>query len=300
MFRRLAVATVLLVCAPLLAGCGLTGDNGGRPTVVAAFYPLQYIAQRIVGDHARVVSLAQPGIEPHDLQLTVRQTAIVSGAEVGFFESGFQPAVDQVMAQDSPRHRVDAAELVPLRSGPANAEEHATGQTDPHFWLDPTLLARAARGFTRTMVRADPAHAASYRAHDRHLQADLRALDRDYRRGLAHCATRTIVVSHDAFEYLAARYHLRDASIAGLTPDTEASPKHLEQLSQLIRREHVTTVFHEPLESPQLAESLAGDLGIGTAMLDPIEALTTSEAGMDYLSLMHRNLSELRKANHCS
>src|SRR5699024_7540148 len=128
-------------------------------------------------------------------QLTVRQTALTSAADVGVYERGFQPAVDQVMTNDSPAHLLDVADVVPLRAPVAGeGAEGATGR-DPHFWQDPTLLARVVTAFTDLMVRVDPADAKAYRAHGRALRRDLTALDRAFRRALHTCATRTILVS---------------------------------------------------------------------------------------------------------
>ena len=73
----------------------------------------------------------------------------------------------------------------------------------------------------------------------------------------------------------------------------------LADLSELIRTEGVTTVFSERLASPALAETLAADLGIDTAVLDPIEGLTDETADEDYLSLMRSNLAALQEANGC-
>jgi zinc transport system substrate-binding protein len=71
-------------------------------------------------------------------------------------------------------------------------------------------------------------------------------------------------------------------------------------LQDLIRSDHITTVFTETLASPELADTLAHDLGIRTAMLDPIEGLTRRTADEDYLSLMRANLTHLQEANRCS
>ena len=108
------------------------------------------------------------------------------------------------------------------------------------------------------------------------------------------------MVSHDAFEYLGARYDLDMHPIAGLSPDAEPSARHLAELADLIRTDKITTVFSERLASPKLADTLAGDLGITTAVLDPIEGLTSSNDDDDYLSLMRENLEALREAGGCS
>jgi zinc transport system substrate-binding protein len=298
MRRALAVGAAALLL-PALAGCGV-GSSSGKPEVVASFYPLAYVAERIVGDHADVTNLTQPGAEPHDLALTVKQTALLSRAAVGLFEKGLQPAVDKVVSSNGPDHLVEVGSVIRLQGPSAGYTEETADNKDPHFWLDPTLLAKVAARFTDTMAKVDPEHAAAYRSNDTRLQQDLAALDSAYRTGLAHCAVRTVVVSHDAFEYLGRRYHLDIAPIAGLSPDAEPSAKHLAELADLIRKDHVTTVFSERLVSPKLAEALAGEVGLHTAILDPIEGLASSDSSEDYLSLMKENLAALQKANSCS
>src|SRR3954468_1563074 len=294
MWSRPALALTLLVAVGLLSACSV--KDSGEPEVVASFYPLQYVAQRVVGEHAEVTNLTAPGVEPHDVELSPRQVARISGATAVFYEKGLQPAVDDAVKNNGPDHRVDAAAAVHLRHG----DSSEGGDVDPHFWLDPALLAQAAQKFTAEMSRADPAHAADFAAGNDRLQIDLQRLDRDYRTGLAHCTTRTVVVSHDAFEYLGARYGLDVHPITGLSPDAEPSARPLSELADLSRKDKITTVFSERLASPRLADTLAGDLGIHTAVLDPIEGLTSSNSDDDYLSLMRANLEALREAGECS
>jgi zinc transport system substrate-binding protein len=284
--------------AVLLTGCRAPGAGG--PTVVTSFYPLYFLADDIAGRFNDVVDLTPPGVEPHEYELTVRQVAQVDEARVGFFEKGVAPSIDQAMANDSPEHELEVTSVVHLLSPSAGYTEETADDLDPHFWQDPSLMATAARAFATTMADADPAHAAYYRKRGAHLAGQLHRLDRDYARTLANCRVRTLVVSHDAFEYLGRRYHLDVVPIAGLEPDSEPSLQRLHDLSTLIRERHVTTVFFETLASPDLARSLAGDLGISTGVLDPIEGLTSADAHATYLSLMRQNLAAIARANGCT
>ncbi len=169
MWRPILLPLALLLPAASLTACAADEDDGG---VVASFYPLQYVAQRIVGDHATVTNLTAPGIEPHDVELSPRQAARVSGASVVFYEKGLQPAVDDAVRNDGPDHVVDAAEEVHLRHPGEHTDEHTEegaehGDADPHFWLDPTLLAEVADAFTAEMKESDPAHAVGLRGRQR-------------------------------------------------------------------------------------------------------------------------------------
>ncbi|MBV9830288.1 MAG: zinc ABC transporter substrate-binding protein [Marmoricola sp.] len=286
---RVTVAGLALLLALPLSACS------ARPTrdeVVVSFYPLQFVAQRIVGSRFPVVDLAHPGVEPHDLELSPRQIATIASAKVAFYEQGLQPSVDDAIDQNRPAHVVDAASVVHLRPG--------DGGLDPHFWQDPTLLSRVSAAFAAAMEKADPAHAAEYRTRLASLLADLTALDREIRTGLAHCRVRSIVVSHDAFEYYGRRYGLDVHAIAGLSPDAEPSAQRLGQLADLARSLGITTVFSETLASPRLADTLASDAGLHTAVLDPIEGLSSRDPHADYLSLMRQNLRALQKAGGCT
>lgn len=288
---RLAPVTLALVLAlGTLTGCAGPGDDG-KPQVVASFYPLQYVAQRVVGNHADVTNLTGPGVEPHDLDPTPRQTADISEASVVLFEKGLQPAVDAIVRNDPPKRVVDATSVVHLQQG--------DGGLDPHFWLDPTLLAKTVTPFSEAMQQADPDHAADYRRNAAAVLKDLLVLDTEFKAGLAGCKIHTLVVSHDAFEYFGRRYGFTVSPIAGLSPDAEPSAKRLSELAALVGSKGVTTVFSERLASPRIADTLASEAGVRTEVLDPLEGLTKGSGG-NYLSVMRHNLQVLRTAQECS
>ena len=280
---------MLLVPALLLVGgCGESSEGssagGGGVQVAAAFYPLAFVAEKVGGPDVSVTNLTKPGIEPHDMELSIAETSEVAEADLVIVEEGFQPAVDDAVEQSATGTVLDAADL-------------ATGD-DPHFWQDPTLMAELAGQVAEELAELDPAHATGYRDRASDLRSELTALDTEYDTGLADCERDVVVVSHDAFGYLT-RYGLEFAPIAGLSPDAEPTPADLGRLQRLIEEEGITTVFSERLVSPQLSESLATDMGITTAVLDPLEGLSEETTDEDYLSLMRENLSALELANGC-
>jgi zinc transport system substrate-binding protein len=71
-------------------------------------------------------------------------------------------------------------------------------------------------------------------------------------------------------------------------------------VQKIVKSQHVTTIFYEELVSPKVAESIARDVGVKTAVLSPIEGLSDANSHETYLSLMRENLQELRKANSCA
>ncbi|MEV4657929.1 metal ABC transporter substrate-binding protein [Micromonospora sp. NPDC049301] len=309
--RVLAAATALLALGAA-AGCSTGGAAGADPQrvdVVAAFYPLQFLAERIGGDAVRVTNLAKPGAEPHDLELTPSQVGQVSEAELIVYLKGFQPAVDDAVAQNGDDRAFDVTSVQLLLDASAGGhnhegeeahgeEEHGGGK-DPHVWLDPTRLAAVGDQLAQRLGKADPDHAADYTARSTALRADLTALDGEFNQGLRTCQRREIVTSHAAFGYLADRYRLEQVGITGLSPDVEPSPQRLAQVIEEAKEHHATTIFFETLVSPKVAETIAGQVGARTAVLDPIEGLAAG-SGTDYLSVMRTNLQTLRTALSCS
>jgi zinc transport system substrate-binding protein len=284
----LRIVPASLVAALVVSGCGATAGANGRQTVVAAFYPLAFVAQELGGTKVDVENLTPPGAEPHDIELTPGDVARIQRADVVLYLShGFQPAIEQALAGASGK-RIDALAGIGLRRGVGDE----AGKTDPHVWLDPVLFARIVRRIGSALGYSGRAEALSRR---------LAGLDREYRSGLADCARRDFVTSHAAFGYLAARYHLHQIAITGIDPESEPSPQRLRSLIDLVRRKHVTTVFFERLVSPKLAETVARDAHAKAAVLDSIEGLTPSEQarGADYISLMRQNLGQLRGALGC-
>jgi zinc transport system substrate-binding protein len=304
MRTRLAIAAlpVLLVAA----GCG-TGANGSgdsRPQVVTAFYPLQFLTERVGGGQFQITDLTKPGAEPHDVELNPRQVGSISDAELVVYLKGFQPAVDQAVAQEAHDKGFDVGGTVELLAAGESHDhageegEHLKGGKDPHVWLDPVRFATITDQVGERLARIDPAHAAEHRARTRTLHADLDRLDHEYAAGLKTCRRREIVTSHTAFAYLAARYGLHEVGITGISPEAEASPQRLADVAAEARSTGATTIFFETLVSPKVAETIAKEVGARTAVLDPIEGKTDPNA--DYFTMMRANLAELTKALGCS
>jgi len=307
-WRRGCLLLGWAVAVLVAASCGTAPQQ--QPTsaarqvkIVVAFYPYQFLAERIAGDHATITSLTQPGAEPHDLELTPRQVASLTDATLVVYERGFQPAVDEAVQQSGQPNVLDTATVVPLQDLGTPAEGAGGGgrrALDPHVWLDPNNVAAIAAQLARRLETLDPADRPSYVRNAARLRADLMALDRHYRTGLASCQRSQFLTQHAAFGYLARRYGLTQISIEGLSPDSEPSPARIAQVQQEARRYRLTTIFYETLVSPALARSMAADLRLKTDVLDPIEGITPASRGQDYLAVMAANLRSLKAANGCS
>ncbi|WP_199548273.1 metal ABC transporter substrate-binding protein [Streptomyces sp. N35] len=326
--RRLISTAVIAgaTSAALLAlsACGSSnaadGKSDGKLDVVASFYPMQYLAEQIGGEHVNVDTLTKPGVEPHDLELSPKQTVELGNADMILYLKDLQPAVDKAIGQSGVKTVVDAATLTKLEKHgssedheghdhgseeghegeEAHAEEGHSHETeagkDPHIWLDPVKYAEVADGVGDALAKADPDHAADYKKNTEELVGKLEALNKDFADGLRNTGTKTFITTHAAFGYLAERYGLDQEAISGLSPEAEPSPARIKELQETAEHDKVSTIFFETLASDKTAKTLAKDTGLKTDVLDPLEGITDKSKGADYLEVMQSNLAALKKA----
>ncbi|MET8512036.1 metal ABC transporter substrate-binding protein [Streptomyces sp. NPDC005077] len=303
-----AVAGAVALGLTTLSACSTSdaaeSKNGDKLEVVASFYPMQFLAEEIGGTHVSVTTLTKPGVEPHDLELSPRQTGGLGDADYILYLKGIQPAVDDAIAQSGVRNSVDAAKLTTLEDHgtETGGDEHGHAHegegagADPHIWLDPVKYAEVAKGVGKSLEKADPNHAADYRTNTDALVKKLDALNTSYKKGLSDPATKTFITTHSAFGYLAERYGLVQEGIAGIDPESEPSPARVKDIHTIAEKNKATTVFFETLASDKTAKTVARDTGLKTDVLDPLEGITAKSKGDNYIEVMQSNLVALQKA----
>ncbi len=318
MKKKLSIIAVVTSLGLILSGCGSSDSNSDSSgiKVVAAMYPLEFVATSIGGDLVSVENFTPPGVEPHDLELTPSQVVTLDDADLLLYIAGFQPALEEAAQQSAPANSLDLLSVNGLNLLKATEDGHNHGHdhgaedehadeeahsdeemvSDPHVWLDPERLVVVAKAVAAKLSEVDPDNSAVFATNLAAFVAELETLDEKFLTGLASCERDLIVTSHAAFGYLADAYGLTQEAIAGLSPESEPTPKRLNEIGKEAKADGTTTIFFETLASPKVAQTLADDLNIKAAVLDPIEGISE---GKTYFSIMESNLEALRKALNC-
>ncbi|KUN32419.1 MULTISPECIES: metal ABC transporter substrate-binding protein [Streptomyces] len=304
-----AVAAATALGIGTLSAC--SGDkavaaNTSKFDVVASFYPMAFLADRIGGDHVHVTTLTSPGQEPHDLEISPQQIASLEESDAVLYLKNLQPSVDDAVAQSPVKTKIDAASLTTLEDHGDEVGGHAAGHDsheggestgkDPHVWLDPVRYAQVAEGVGKAFEKADPKHAADYKKNTAALVKQLDELNTEFADGLAHTRSKVFITTHAAFGYLAERYGLTEEAVSGLDPESEPSAARVRDLERMAKADGVSTVFYETLVSDKTARTLARDTGLKTDVLDPIEGITGKSRGKDYFAVQRANLKALQQA----
>ncbi|WP_225984183.1 metal ABC transporter substrate-binding protein [Epidermidibacterium keratini] len=309
--RRTALAAALALAPLALVSCATapSGSGSGRPAVVVGFYPQQFLVEQIAGDRVELASLAKPGAEPHDMELSPQAVVALEEADLIVYQHGLQPAVDDAVEDEAPAHRLDLLETVPTlieggddghdhgaeESGDDHAA-HADHEVDPHIWLDLPNMAAMGQAIADRLAEIDPPNAATYQQNAVELTAQLTDLDTEFAAELATCQRHEFVTTHTAFGYLAAAYGLEQVSLTGLSPDEQPSANRLYEAMQYADEHEVTTIFYETDGDPGYALTIADEVGAATEMLSPLEV---APASGDYLTEMAANVQKLRNALGC-
>ncbi|MFD2116083.1 metal ABC transporter solute-binding protein, Zn/Mn family [Paenibacillus yanchengensis] len=284
-------------------------------SVVTSFYPLYFLATEIGGEHVQVTNLIPTGVEPHDWAPKSKEVKKLTDAALFLYHGvGLEGWVDSFirgLPQQSTVQIKQMSEGITLIDGDVSEGEadhgHDHGEDtgnshthaiDPHTWVSPKSVIQLAENVKNSLVEVDPAHQADYEKNYKVLQEKLQAMDQRYEEELGKVSKRHIVVSHQAFAYLARDYNLVQKSIMGLNPEAEPLAQDILRIAKFVKEENVQYIFFEELISDDLAQMLAAEAGAKTMVLHPLEGLTKKQEkeGENFLTLMERNLHNLTQA----
>ena len=262
-----------------------------KPTVMVSTFALYDISRTVAGDTLEIKTVVPLGGDAHAYSPTPSDVATLSKAPLFLINgAGFEGWVDSLKTTlPSSVRIVDMSAHVGLLDN------------DPHYWLSIDNMIEMTREIQRQFSALSPKNQAVYEANAyRYIEA-LQELKQRYETGLKECKNRTLVTNHNAFGYLAYSNDLKNISIIGLSSDEQPSAKKMGEISTLMQKEKINTIFFEELIDDNVAQTIAKSSGAHAQSLQPLENITQSEfdANATYISIMENNLMKLRSAMEC-
>ena len=297
----LLVPVLALATACLFASPASERPEGDQVAVVATTTIVGDIVAGVGGNRISLYVMLAPGVDPHVFHPTPRDLRHVADADVLFANGAGLEAdfLGRLLETAEPRRMVEVSEHLPLRRmddaegeepdeepGDGDEEDHHDeedeedgeaddhhgeeedhhGEFDAHVWMDPTLVAGWTVEIAEALAEVDPEHAAEYAARAATLSSELHELDAWIRSQVSAVPAprRVLVTDHDVLSYFADRYgfELLETVVPGVSTASEPSARHLVQLRETIAEHGVPAIFIGTTVSPQIAQSVADDLGI--------------------------------------
>ncbi|WP_215508612.1 metal ABC transporter substrate-binding protein [Peptoniphilus sp. EMRHCC_23] len=187
-------------------------------------------------------------------------------------------------------HDHDAAEHDHEHDAAEHDHEHEG--MDPHVWMSPENAEEMAKNICEALSAKDPDNAAFYKANYEKLSEKFDALNDSFEKVLSKAKYKDIVVSHEAYGYLAKEFGLNQIPIEGINSESEPDPKAMKTIVDEMKAKGIKTVFTEPHEDDKIAQTIASEAGAQVKELDPMEY----ESDKNYFERMESNLKTLESA----
>ncbi|ASJ20570.1 metal ABC transporter substrate-binding protein [Brachyspira hampsonii] len=275
---------IIIFILSLLAGCSnASKDNkvsSNKLKVYASIYPIYDFAKKICGDKADVYNMTSAGSEPHDFEITSKDMADLTKADLFIYNGG-----GMEHWADTVKDSIKELKYIETSSNISNEG------LDPHFWLSPIKAKKQMENIKNALADIDSVNADYYNSNYNFYANKLDELDNHFKEVLSNIKNTNLVVTHPAFGHFCKEYLLNQVAIAR----DEADPKAMSETIDFIKNNNVKAIFYEEFSSSKLVDSIAKETGVKTLTLNPIESLSEEyiKAGKDYFSVMEENLASL-------
>ena len=304
----------LIVVSVVFLGCSKKeAVKNDKPLVVATTYAIYDVLRQIGGEEITASMLIPPGREIHSFEPSPKDIIKLKKAAVVFYNGGgLEPWIERF---DIEAKGVDLSRFVTLLRVQHEAHEehdahekhevhetHHHGVHDPHYWLDFDNMKKVAKVITQKLTELKPNKAEVFQKRLQKYLALLQELDKKYAKTLGSCRLHTIYVNHNAYSYIAKRYHFDVHSLVGLSPDAQPNPKTVEAILSGIKKEGARAIYYEPFENNAVLFSIAKEVGIKPLVLQPLGNVTAKEAKarLGFKEIMQRNLKNLAAGMECN
>jgi len=218
------------------------------------------LVQAVVGPEVDVQVLMSPGVDPHLFTPSPRDISQLSMADAVVYnglhlEAGLSQTLEN-LEEDSGRLVYSLA--TPLANSPEGLIRVGGEQFDPHFWNDLELWQQAATGFANKLAEEFPDDAARFQANAEAYNQKLAELLIKSQEQITAIPTerRILISAHDAFEYFGRSLGLEVAAVQGISTNTEASVKKVEQLVSRVVENRIPAIFAETSVSDKAIQAI--------------------------------------------
>jgi zinc transport system substrate-binding protein len=296
-------------------------SNDDSYTVVTSFYPLAFALENIIGNTGTVINIGEDR-DPHDFHPSTQDVAQLHTADLVVLQGlDFEPwgediseqlkkegvkviiagdgiTPDMILSSESDLHEGEETNDGHQEEVHEEHDEHKHGEYDPHTWVNPVTYIQTVKYLVEELSKLNPEQKETYRTNGDTLINKLNILAQEYEENLNSCTYREVIVSHNAFGYLAKQYNFTTHSIAGLSTQDQPSSITLSELKDEALSGTIGAILLEENNITAYGEILSKETGLPLFPINPIAFKV--KKGEDYLSISRTNLNTLTQALKCS
>ncbi|WP_304545286.1 metal ABC transporter substrate-binding protein [Sulfurimonas microaerophilic] len=309
---KIVLALLSLVVVVLILTTGSNEQKlSSKPLVTTSNFAIYDLTKHIGGDKIELVNILPFGVDPHSFEPTPKIVAKLEKSKLFFYSGDVLEPWAQHLASEV--HKLNMSKYVTLKTLEEEDEDHDDedeeheahhqhhGAYDPHYWLDIDNMKQLSFVVTEQLSKVDPKNKHYFEKNKEQYIKQLDQLDGAYKQQLLECKLDTIIVTHNAFSYLADRYGFKVESLTGLSTEAQPSAEDVKHLLQEIKEKNIQVVFFENFANNKNIQTIADDMGVRVDSLQPLGNITGEEMTLklDYIDIMKINLDKIAEAMQC-
>lgn len=298
--KKLITLILILCMAAFLISCSNkaknTSENDNKLKVSVTFNALAEFVSAVGKDKVTVSTIIPSGTEPHDFEPKAADIAGLSNAKVFVYNGlGMEAWASKAVKSSDNKNLVvvtasKGADLI-KNTDQNQIKEH--GSYDPHLWLSLKGAKTEVQNISDGLSKADPVNKDYYEANAKEYINKLENLYNEYKDKFSNIKNKNLVTGHAAFHYFCKDFNLQQNSVEDVFAEGEPSTKQLTKLVDYCRANKVTTIFAEKMASPEIAQTLANEVG---ASVETIYTIEGQEDNLSYLDRMKDNCEKIYKS----
>lgn len=263
MYKKLLIIVMLLLLI-LIAGCNIQKKDSGKTIVAVTIVPEETFVRKVCGDLVDVVVLVPPGSSPETYEPKVKDISRFHDSSI-YFAIGVQTEDANIFPVAGDIKTIKLHEKV--RDVYPDLTFEGEGR-DPHIWLSPKRVKVMIDVIADEMAKLDPENAETYKENAKKYIDELDELDSEITEILKNVQNRKFIAFHPAFGYFADDYGFTMYALE--EEGKEATPKHLEEMIELAKKENIKAIFYQSEVDSNQSKAFAEEIGGKTIMLSPL------------------------------
>lgn len=314
--KTIAIIILPVLLLPLLLSCS-ENVKKDKPYVIGTVFPQFDFARQIGKDLIDCEMLLKPGSDSHSYtgddpsdiyKIMNCDLFIYVGGET---DSNWVEAIKEKLDASGEKAPVflalcDVCETIEENDDGIieGEEEEETAideapESDEHVWTSPKNAVLASLAIKDALCKIDPDNVEQYEKNCSEYVDRLLELDEKYLDLVKNADSKTLVFADRfPFRYLAHEFGLTCyAAFNGCSSQSEPSPTTVVKLCGLVETKSIPCVYYIETSNSKVPDLISSVTGCETALLHSCHTVTQTEldSGETYISIMTRNLENLRK-----